>query len=224
MRRIGNDEYMKLRAGGEVIEQDSHGEKVVGLPDGTILKFFRRKRLISSALLYPYAQRFSDNCAKLRELDIPSPVVISVFHLPHPSRDVVHYQALEGVTIRSLRRHGVVHGTSIDALRREIGAFVSALHALGVYFRSLHLGNIVYTPDGKFGLIDVSDLSVKKRPLRSSERARNFHHLCRYAEEVAWLMEGADFELGYGAHPALQEIRRTVIPACTGSKSPSTST
>ena len=64
MKRVALEDYLKLRDGGELIERDRHGEKVVRRPDGTMLKLFRRKRLVSSALFYPYAQRFADNCPK----------------------------------------------------------------------------------------------------------------------------------------------------------------
>lgn len=59
---VENDAYMKLRSGAEIIEADRFGEKVLTLADGSMLKLFRRKRLLSSAAWYPYAQRFADNC------------------------------------------------------------------------------------------------------------------------------------------------------------------
>lgn len=64
-----------------------------------------------------------------------------------------------------------------------MGAFVAHLHSLGVYFRSLHFGNIVQTPDGALGLIDIADLGVRPWQLFGFERLRNFRHLCRLAED-----------------------------------------
>ena len=55
LRIIDYQTYMVLREGAEVLEVDHCGEKVLRLRDGNILKLFRRKRLISSALWYPYA-------------------------------------------------------------------------------------------------------------------------------------------------------------------------
>jgi hypothetical protein len=52
------------------------------LADGSYLKLFRRKRLISSAAWYPYAQRFADNALALAAREHPLPRVIGP--LPHP--------------------------------------------------------------------------------------------------------------------------------------------
>jgi len=56
MTPLSHDQYRSLRADAQVIEADGHGEKVLRLADGTFVKLFRRKRLISSALFYPYAK------------------------------------------------------------------------------------------------------------------------------------------------------------------------
>ena len=61
MQELDLSAYESLRAGATVLEADKHGDKVLRLPDGNFVKLFRRKRLISSAALYPYAQRFADN-------------------------------------------------------------------------------------------------------------------------------------------------------------------
>jgi hypothetical protein len=51
----------------------------------------------------------------------------------------------------------------LDSLAR----FIRHLHRQGVYFRSLHLGNILQLPGGNYGLIDILDLQHKRRPLNS---------------------------------------------------------
>ena len=48
---IENQDFLALKAGAEILEEDAYGEKVLRLADGTLLKLFRRKRLISSAAL-----------------------------------------------------------------------------------------------------------------------------------------------------------------------------
>lgn len=35
--------------------------------------------------------------------------------------------------------------------------FLASLHGWGVYFRSLHFGNVIVTEAGAFGLIDVAE-------------------------------------------------------------------
>lgn len=175
-----------MREGAEVLEADPHGDKVLRLADGTILKLFRRKRLISSAALYPYAQRFANNAAALEKLDIPVPKIIAVMRISELSRDVVHYAPLAGSTLRELARAGLSSDRK-HRLKEAFTQFVIYLHDKGVYFRSLHIGNIVCTPDGQLGLIDFSDLRIHPWPLGKYLRARNMRRMQGIADELDWL-------------------------------------
>lgn len=196
MTPLEPDAFLTLRADARVIEADRYGEKVLLLPDGTYLKLFRRKRLLSSAGLYPYAQRFSDNLRALQLRGIPCPKLIDLYRIRAMARDVVHYRPLVGKTLRQRLREEFASGEA-DKLRQALGQFVARLHQLGVYFRSLHLGNIVLTPDGQLGLIDVSDMSTQQRPLGRIKRARNMKHLLRYEDEATWIHSGGLFTAAY---------------------------
>ena len=46
------------------------------------------------------------------------------------------------------------------------------------------MGNVVLTPHGKVGLIDISDLSIYPWPLFCSTRVRSFRRLCKYPEDI----------------------------------------
>lgn len=175
-----------MRADATVLERDRHGEKVLKLGDGSYLKLFRRKRLISSAAWYPYAQRFADNAIALAQRGIPCPRVIGVFRISDIARDAVHYWPLAGQTLRQL----IQQGKASDRLREQLFGFVEHLHAAGVYFRSLHLGNIVLTPQQEFGLIDIADLRTQTRPLFDYQKRRNLKHLLRDNSDSAWLRPG----------------------------------
>jgi hypothetical protein len=94
--------FLTLKAGAKVIESDSHGEKVLCLADGRFLKLFRRKRLLTSALWYPYARRFVDNAEALAVRGIPVPRVLAALRIPSVQRDAVLYWPLAGVTLREL--------------------------------------------------------------------------------------------------------------------------
>jgi len=189
------DAYLALRAGATVIEADSFGEKVLLLVDGSMLKLFRRKRLLSSAAWYPYAERFADNASALRQRGIPVPEVIDVFRIPSIGRDAVHYHPLPGRTLRQLRREGL--DPSREArLKTAFTHLLVELHEKGVYFRSLHLGNVVCTPDGRLGLIDIADARMSRRPLRRHQRIRNLQRLLKTAEESDWVDERAILEPG----------------------------
>ena len=61
MKTLNKEQYQALREDAEVLAADDHGDKVLKLNNGQIMKLFRRKRLFSSALIYPYGKRFADN-------------------------------------------------------------------------------------------------------------------------------------------------------------------
>ena len=74
-------------------------------------------------------------------------------------------------------------GEAPSDLLEQLARFIAELHQAGVYFRSLHLGNVVLTPQGKLGLIDIADLSIQRWPLLGSQRLRNFRHMLRDARD-----------------------------------------
>lgn len=184
MQILQHDDYLALRESGKVIEQDGYGDKVIILADGTFLKLFRRKRLISSAAIWPYAQRFADNAARLKELGIPCPEIISVYRVPSIERDAVHYHPLPGLTLRQLRDG---EGGCPDDIRERFWKFVDKVQNLGIYFRSMHLGNVVLTPEGELGLIDISDMRIKKGPLSKRLIKRNQDHIEKDSNDRDWL-------------------------------------
>ncbi len=215
MQVIDHNTYEALRADAQVLEADGSGDKVLRLTDGCMLKLFRRKRLLSSALFYPYAQRFANNARALQQRDIPCPRIIAVYRIPSITRDAVYYSPLAGQTIRQLK----LAKADADALRGRLGCFVAQLHEKGVYFRSLHFGNVVLTPENTLGLIDIADLNCQSSPLSQNKRRRNFSHLRRYAQDRQWLLgddAGEAFFNGYsqglptGRHqaPLIERLRQ----------------
>ncbi|MGC4010291.1 MAG: lipopolysaccharide kinase InaA family protein [Pseudomonas sp.] len=186
MQDLALSAYEAMRAGAQVLEADKHGDKVLRLADGNFLKLFRRKRLISSAALYPYAQRFADNTDTLHRLQIPCPQIIAVYRIADIARDAVHYQPLPGDTLRQV----IEAGEADTQLAAQLGELIAELHDQGVYFRSLHLGNVVKTPEGTLGLIDLADMKKQRRALSRQQRKRNFAHMLRYTQDRQWLLAG----------------------------------
>lgn len=186
MKRLEHSDYLALRSGAEVIEADRLGDKVLRLPNGTFVKLFRRKRLLSSAAWSPYAQRFADNAIALARMGIPCPQIIAVWRVTAIARDTVHYHPLPGETLRTLIHNGLTP-TREQWLRQAFNAFVRHLHDLGIYFRSLHLGNVVLTPDNTLGLIDISDVRIHRRALSHFWRARNLRRMQGMDGEREWL-------------------------------------
>jgi hypothetical protein len=187
---VKQQDYLALREGAKVLEVDHYGEKVLRLVDGTILKLFRRRRrLISSAALFPYARRFANNAVALAKLGIPVPQVIETLRIPSIKRDAVHYAPLAGNTLRELMRSGLSPEREHE-LKEAFTRFVIRLHDNGVYFRSLHLGNVVCTPEGLLGLIDFADLRIHPWSLGKYLRTRNVRRMQDMEDERGWL----DFE------------------------------
>lgn len=208
MKKLTKEEYITLREGAEVIEADAYGDKVLLLPDGAYLKLFRRKRLISTALIFPYAQRFAKNATKLARLNIPSVSTIELYKISSVQRTAVHYNPLAGTTLRNL-------SNGIDEIIAEdLGKFIRDLHDKGVYFRSLHLGNVVLTPEKQLGLIDISDMKFLKNPLSLKLRQRNFKHSARYPNDRDMLKKMIKaFNQGYqsaGNPPITEQALRAI--------------
>ncbi len=206
MKKLSKQGYLTLREGAKVIEADGHGDKVLLLADGTYLKLFRLKRLFSTALFSPYSKRFAKNAIKLAKLGVPTVTTIETYRIPSIRRTAVHYSPLTGTTLRRL-------SGGIDMmLADKLGKFIRELHDKGIYFRSLHLGNIVLTPENRLGLIDISDMKICKRPLTEIQRTRNFQHCSRCPEDNEKMVSCTDaFIAGYLSKPG--------SPLCKGNLS-----
>lgn len=186
LKTLSKQDYLNMREGAKVLEADPHGEKVLLLRDGSILKLFRRKRLLSSALFYPYAQRFAHNARRLSLIGVRVPTVIEVFSVPEMARDVVHYKPLPGETLRHLAKEGLAPERKLQ-LRTELNRLIVKLHFNGIYFRSLHLGNVIVTDGDQLGLIDFSDMRIYPWALGKYLRRRNVQRMAKQPIEAGWL-------------------------------------
>jgi hypothetical protein len=90
------------------------------------------------------------------------------------------------VTLRELARAGLDPERK-QKLKAAFTRFVIGLHAKGIYFRSLHIGNVVLTPDERLGLIDFADLRIHPWPLGRYLRARNMRRMVSLTDESEWL-------------------------------------
>ena len=172
---LSGNEYAELTQGATELERDRHGVKVLLTPDGRIIKLFRVKRWLSLAAIYPYSMRFRRNAKRLGAMGIPSVEVERVFYCHQIRRHGVIYPLLQGESLEKIAHQDGIS----DELFMKLAGFVASLHHKGIYFRSLHLGNVLLLPDGEFGLIDVADMRFSSSPLRLGQRRRNFRHLFR---------------------------------------------
>jgi hypothetical protein len=166
-------EFARLRAGARLLESDKRGEKVLLTPDDRIIKLFYPRRRLTSARLYPYAIRFWNNTKHLRDMGIATIQCEQLRYDGQQRRHVITYPLLPGTTLRDCLRENRCGEKSLARL----AGFMTLLHARGVMFRSIHLGNVLVLEDGGFGLIDVADMTIRPWPLGLFRRARNFRHL-----------------------------------------------
>ncbi|NWB90899.1 bifunctional O-antigen ligase/aminoglycoside phosphotransferase family protein [Pseudomonas agarici] len=185
-KRLKPEAFARQCHNAEIIEADGLGPKVLRLEDKTFLKLFRPRRWYTSGNFNPYSQRFAVNSARLLALRIPAPRVLALYNLPDGS-DAVHYQPLPGQTLRQTLQS--LDASLRQALMQRFGRFMAQLHERGVYFRSLHLGNVLLMDDGEFGLIDVADMRILPSALSHELRVRNLRHMQRYPQDRSWLFE-----------------------------------
>lgn len=150
--------------------------KMFETPDGMIIKvFYPRKKRYSSNSLKPYALRFCQNAERLRSLGFNTPIIHSIQHCAELHTYVIAYKKLHGQDARVLAQQD---RTIID----KVAAYIGDLHNQGIFFRSLHLENLLY--DYKtFSLLDIVDVQFKKKSLSFFLRYRNLKHMFRILDD-----------------------------------------
>jgi len=178
MRIVTAQELESWLASGSVLEKDGRGPKVVALENGMFLKIFHTRRHPILARLQPAARTFDKNAQYLQRLGIAAPHVVDAFWI-NRARGLSGclYRPLPGQSIEQLF---ISDPRQVMQILDSLAYFIRRLHQQGIYFRSLHLGNILRLPTGDFGLIDILDLRIKRRPLNKWLIKRNFQHMRHY--------------------------------------------
>jgi len=184
--RLSTTQFAALLQGATPIESDRYGLKVARLTNGDFLKIYRRKRFFSRALWSPPARRFAKHASQLRALGFKTPEVLAWWRISAQGLTAVRYRPLPGEPLRT--RWPTLDAATREQEVRQFGVLLGRLHQAGVYFRSVHLGNVLRLPDGALGLIDLSDLRIGLRPLSAHKRQRNLRHILRYQEDAVWLL------------------------------------
>ncbi|HEY5646761.1 MAG TPA: lipopolysaccharide kinase InaA family protein, partial [Pseudomonadales bacterium] len=143
-----------------------------------IVKIWYPKGGLSSESLVPYAARFRRNAKRLRRRSVTAP-------------DVLGWGTLEGTRIRFVC-YREIPGRSLrdripDVDLAAVGAYVAELHDSGIDFRSLHMGNILWTGRAQFGLIDVTDCYFP-RFMSRRKRLRRLQFFCSHRPERSYLL------------------------------------
>lgn len=138
----------------------------------TIIKlFYPKKSRLSSDRIWPRAMRFYRNMKTLQHHGYDAPIVTKVQFCPDLKIYLMHYPKIQGNDVRNLAKNGKLN------IIHHVAQLVADLHTNGIFFRSIHLENLLYKPDGKFALLDVTDVRFRKKALNFYSRYRNIKHL-----------------------------------------------
>lgn len=186
MKIITHQELETLCQHGQAIDNKAGYPAVVLHPDGTITKIWaRKKKLISSATLRPYVNRFIRNAEKLSRRDIIVPEIIRQAAVENSHIRIVTYRSLPGISIRELLK---TNPRQINI--PELSQYIYLLHQKGILFRGMHLGNIIQRPEDQgYGLIDFTDVKFYTKPVPMLRRAANLATPLRYLDDVQRIKE-----------------------------------
>lgn len=178
MRIVSVQELEGWLASGRVLERDARGPKVVALENGLFLKVFHNRRHPLLARLQPAAKRFAENAHRLQLRGISAPVIQELLWIDKKTGiSACIYQPLPGTSVEEIY---IQNPDNITTLLPALANFIRTLHERGIYFRSLHLGNIIQLSQERFGLIDILDLQFKRRKINRWLVQRNLRHLQRH--------------------------------------------
>ena len=178
MRIVTAQELENWLTSGKVLEKDARGPKVVALDNNLFLKIFHTRKPPLLARLRPAARRFLNNARLLNGLGVATPTITDIFWLEKDKGlSGCLYRPLPGISLEALFQRTP---EALQAALPDLARFIHTLHRKHIYFRSLHLGNILLLPEGGFGLIDFLDLKRNLLPLTDWHVRRNFRHMENY--------------------------------------------
>lgn len=175
MKIISIDEFYALcqQSDIKVIKHlNDKRPKILETREGQIIKiFYARKKWFASWKNKRAAIKFCKNAKRLAANHILAPHIIDFLYCRGLNVYIVTYKKLPGENIRILTRRG-----ERDILA-DVAAFIAKLHQMGIFFRSLHLENLLYLGPGQIALLDITDVRFKHKSLNIFLRYRNLKHM-----------------------------------------------
>ncbi|MDG1205015.1 MAG: hypothetical protein P8N51_06550 [Pseudomonadales bacterium] len=148
-----------------------------------IVKFIYPRKKFSKAIFFSQAANFEKNAKALLEKGITGPIVSKTAHCQAANTYYVVYEKLAGEEVRDLCDQSQLQHLT------ELAHYLAELHDKGIYFRALHLGNVLKLEDGNFALIDIADLKTKSRSLSAFARGRNIAHMFNVSEDKVYFQQ-----------------------------------
>lgn len=181
---ISPDQYQELTQNCSVLKTRRGKPVILQTPDDQIIKHIYYRKGFSSSRIWPYAVRFINNSKKLALRGFIVPHIVTAYQCKELACDILVYPMIPGMSVRQHFRED-----NLDPLKKT-PEFIASLHEAGIYFRDLHLENIVITrSDNSFALIDLASAKCQRKPLSHNMRARNVRHLFEEADDSVILSQ-----------------------------------
>lgn len=161
-----------------VEKADDLGHRKTFHKKNEIIKIFNVRGYISSGFFNTYASRIIKNSIKLKEHKISSIEITNELAFQYNNRlSGVSYRYIPGKTYRDL-------GNKITKeMITDLAKYISIIHKKGIYFRAMHLGNILLH-NKKLFLIDIAKIHFYPWPLFIFTRARAFRRMIKYQDDI----------------------------------------
>ena len=159
-----------------ILSDSKAGPKVLKMQNGDIIKIFYDTPKIP--LSTPHALRFNRSAQILKTAGFLAPKIKSLQYYPTQKAYVMIYSEIPGQDFRSLssKAHPEVLG--------KLPSFLASLHQKGIFYRGIHLGNVLLTPAQEIALVDITNVSNSNKPLSLKQRAKNLAHFVYYWRDV----------------------------------------
>ena len=181
MQILTDAQLADLVSQSSLLEGEVSKPKVLLDANGYIYKFFYQPdRKLSSRTLFPPFKQFVKNSQILSKRNVQTVSVCETMIAQDKRFDAIRYQAIEGHDFREHLKQSDHGAISI------IVDIMTELHHQGVFFRAIHLGNILHQPNGDYALIDISDCWFSFGKLNTFKRARNLAHLMNYHSDKSY--------------------------------------
>ena len=161
-----------------VEKADDLGHRKTFHKKNEIIKIFNVRGYISSGFFNTYASRIIRNSIKLKEHEISSIEITNELAFQYNNRlSGVSYKYIPGKTYRDL-------GNKITKeMITDLAKYISIIHKKGIYFRAMHLGNILLY-NKKLFLIDIAKIHFYPWSLFIFTRARAFRRMIKYQDDI----------------------------------------
>ena len=161
-----------------VEKADDLGHRKTFHKKNEIIKIFNVRGYISSGFFNTYTSRIIKNSIKLKEHEISSIEITNELAFQYNNRlSGVTYKYIPGKTYRDL-------GNKITKeMITDLAKYISIIHKKGIYFRAMHLGNILLH-NKKLFLIDIAKIHFYPWPLFIFTRARAFRRMIKYQDDI----------------------------------------